>query len=152
MQDLGYRATFPLLLNIAGEPTYFIPLLDDASLVKMLRHGERGAVPAGGHRGQRRGRVRAELHRPAAPERHRRRELRPRRDRSRDRHRAHRGAAQRRHRRHHLLLPAHRGRLVPGQRRGVRSRGALQPGRHRHAGHPARRREEIIPATLSDGE
>ena len=35
VQDLGYNATFPLLLNIAGEPTYFIPLLDATSLVKM---------------------------------------------------------------------------------------------------------------------
>lgn len=34
VQDLGYEATFPLLLNIAGEPTYFIPLKDAASLVK----------------------------------------------------------------------------------------------------------------------
>ena len=34
VQDLGYQATFPLLLNIAGEPTYFIPLKDDANLVK----------------------------------------------------------------------------------------------------------------------
>ena len=34
VQDLGYTATFPLLLNIAGEPTYFIPLLDATSLVK----------------------------------------------------------------------------------------------------------------------
>ena len=34
VQDLGYVATFPLLLNIAGEPTYFIPLKDAASLVK----------------------------------------------------------------------------------------------------------------------
>ena len=34
VQDLGYRATFPLLLNIAGEPTYFIPLLDATNLVK----------------------------------------------------------------------------------------------------------------------
>ena len=34
VQDLGYTATFPLLLNIAGEPTYFIPLKDAASLVK----------------------------------------------------------------------------------------------------------------------
>ena len=25
VQDLGYIATFPSLLNIAGEPTYFIP-------------------------------------------------------------------------------------------------------------------------------
>ena len=34
VQDLGYTATFPLLLNIAGEPTYFIPLKDQANLVK----------------------------------------------------------------------------------------------------------------------
>ena len=35
VQDLGYVATFPLLLNISGEPTYFIPLKDQANLVKM---------------------------------------------------------------------------------------------------------------------
>lgn len=34
VQNLGYRATFPLLLNIAGEPTYFMALKDDAGLVK----------------------------------------------------------------------------------------------------------------------
>ena len=34
VQDLGYVATFPLLLNIAGEPTYFIPLKDATNLVK----------------------------------------------------------------------------------------------------------------------
>ena len=34
MQDLGYEGTFPLLLNIAGEPTYFIPLKDNTNLVK----------------------------------------------------------------------------------------------------------------------
>lgn len=34
VQDLGYVATFPLLLNIAGEPTYFIPLKDKTELVK----------------------------------------------------------------------------------------------------------------------
>ncbi len=34
VQDLGYTATFPLLLNIAGEPTYFIPLKDANNLVK----------------------------------------------------------------------------------------------------------------------
>ena len=32
---MGYLATFPLLLNISGEPTYFIALKDDAGLVKM---------------------------------------------------------------------------------------------------------------------
>ena len=34
VQDLKYTATFPLLLNIAGEPTYFIPLMDATQLVK----------------------------------------------------------------------------------------------------------------------
>lgn len=34
VQNLGYHATFPLLLNIAGEPTYFMALKDDAGLVK----------------------------------------------------------------------------------------------------------------------
>lgn len=34
VQNLGYRATFPLLLNISGEPTYFIALKDNAGLVK----------------------------------------------------------------------------------------------------------------------
>lgn len=34
VQNLGYRATFPLLLNISGEPTYFLALKDDAGLVK----------------------------------------------------------------------------------------------------------------------
>ena len=35
VQDLGYVATFPILLNISGEPTYFIPLKDATNLVKM---------------------------------------------------------------------------------------------------------------------
>jgi hypothetical protein len=34
VQHLGYSATFPLLLNIANEPTYFIALKDEAGLVK----------------------------------------------------------------------------------------------------------------------
>lgn len=34
VQNLGYKATFPLLLNIADEPTYFIALKDNAGLVK----------------------------------------------------------------------------------------------------------------------
>lgn len=34
VQHLGYTATFPLLLNIGGEPTYFIALKDAAGLVK----------------------------------------------------------------------------------------------------------------------
>ena len=34
VQNLGYRATFPLMLNISGEPTYFMALKDDYGLVK----------------------------------------------------------------------------------------------------------------------
>ncbi|MCI5705173.1 MAG: CvpA family protein [Pseudoflavonifractor sp.] len=34
VQDLGYVATFPILLNISGEPTYFIALKDSSNLVK----------------------------------------------------------------------------------------------------------------------
>lgn len=35
VQNLGYEATFPILLNISGEPTYFMSLKDSAGLVKM---------------------------------------------------------------------------------------------------------------------
>jgi len=35
VQHLGYTATFPLLLNVADEPTYFTALKDKANLVKM---------------------------------------------------------------------------------------------------------------------
>ncbi len=35
VQDLGYTATWPLLLNIAGEPTYFMSLKDANQLVKL---------------------------------------------------------------------------------------------------------------------
>ncbi|NTU89620.1 MAG: Tat pathway signal sequence [Actinobacteria bacterium] len=35
VQHLGYSATFPLLLNINGQPTYFMALKDNAGLVKM---------------------------------------------------------------------------------------------------------------------
>lgn len=34
VQNLKYEATFPLLMNIAGKPTYFICLKDSAGLVK----------------------------------------------------------------------------------------------------------------------
>lgn len=34
VQNLGYRATFPLLLNIGDEPSYFMALKDGAGLVK----------------------------------------------------------------------------------------------------------------------
>lgn len=34
VQNLHYLATFPLLLNVAEEPTYFVSLKDDAGLVK----------------------------------------------------------------------------------------------------------------------
>ncbi len=35
VQHLGYESTFPILLNIADRPTYFVSLKDDAGLVKM---------------------------------------------------------------------------------------------------------------------
>ena len=35
VQHLGYAATFPLLMNVDGQPTYFIALKDNADLVKM---------------------------------------------------------------------------------------------------------------------
>jgi len=35
VQNLRYEATFPLLLNIGNEPTYFVALKDDAGLVRM---------------------------------------------------------------------------------------------------------------------
>ncbi len=35
VQNLRYEATFPLLLNVSGEPTYFVALKDGAGLVKM---------------------------------------------------------------------------------------------------------------------
>lgn len=34
VQNLGYIATFPLLINVNGEPTYFLALKDGAGLVK----------------------------------------------------------------------------------------------------------------------
>ncbi len=35
VQHLGYNSTFPILLNISSEPTYFVSLKDNAQLVKM---------------------------------------------------------------------------------------------------------------------
>jgi hypothetical protein len=35
VQDLGYRSTFPILLNISSIPTYFVSLKDQEGLVKM---------------------------------------------------------------------------------------------------------------------
>ena len=35
VQHLGYRATFPLLMNVDGQPSYFMSLKDNAGLVKM---------------------------------------------------------------------------------------------------------------------
>lgn len=35
VQHLKYNSTFPLLINVASEPTYFMALKDNASLVKM---------------------------------------------------------------------------------------------------------------------
>lgn len=38
VQDLGYTATFPLLLNVSDRPTYFMSLKDSAGLVKMYAY------------------------------------------------------------------------------------------------------------------
>lgn len=35
VQNFKYTATFPILLNISGQPTYFMSLKDDSNLVKM---------------------------------------------------------------------------------------------------------------------
>lgn len=35
VQQFGYQSTFPLLLNISGQPTYFMALKDASQLVKM---------------------------------------------------------------------------------------------------------------------
>lgn len=35
VQQYSYQATFPILLNVSGEPTYFMALKDSSSLVKM---------------------------------------------------------------------------------------------------------------------
>ena len=35
VQNLKYKSTFPLLLNVSNRPTYFMSLKDDAGLVKM---------------------------------------------------------------------------------------------------------------------
>ncbi|MGL4973508.1 MAG: hypothetical protein ACRC6H_10240 [Culicoidibacterales bacterium] len=34
VQDLGYRSTFPILVNVQGKPTYFMTLKDNEGLVK----------------------------------------------------------------------------------------------------------------------
>lgn len=36
VQHLGYNSTFPLLINVGGQPTYFMALKDNAGLVKMF--------------------------------------------------------------------------------------------------------------------
>lgn len=36
VQNLRYKATFPLLINVANQPTYFMALKDDAGLVKQF--------------------------------------------------------------------------------------------------------------------
>lgn len=38
VQHLGYVATFPILLNIGNQPTYFVSLKDNAGLVKMFAY------------------------------------------------------------------------------------------------------------------
>ena len=36
VQNLRYQATFPLLINVSGQPTYFMALKDNAGLVKQF--------------------------------------------------------------------------------------------------------------------
>ena len=36
VQNLRYQATFPLLINVGGQPTYFVALKDNAGLVKQF--------------------------------------------------------------------------------------------------------------------
>lgn len=36
VQNLQYKATFPILINVGGQPTYFMALKDNAGLVKMF--------------------------------------------------------------------------------------------------------------------
>ena len=38
IQEKNYRATFPILLNVGGRPTYFMSLKDGAGLVKMYAY------------------------------------------------------------------------------------------------------------------
>ena len=38
VQEKGYTATFPILLNVADRPTYFISLKDDVGLVKLYAY------------------------------------------------------------------------------------------------------------------
>lgn len=50
VQDLGYTSTFPLLLNVGGEPTYFMSLKDASQLVKqyaMVNVGQYQLVAVG---------------------------------------------------------------------------------------------------------
>ena len=35
VQQMNYTASFPILINLSGRPTYVISLKDDAGLVKM---------------------------------------------------------------------------------------------------------------------
>jgi hypothetical protein len=36
VQDLGYKATFPIVLNVASQPTYFMTLKDNEGLIKQF--------------------------------------------------------------------------------------------------------------------
>ena len=49
MQQYRYSATFPLLLNISGQPTYFMALKIPPAR-QDVRHGQRAAVPDNGDR------------------------------------------------------------------------------------------------------
>ena len=49
VQNLKYKAAFPLLLNISGEPTYFMALKDDAGLVKKYAIGQCAEISGCSH-------------------------------------------------------------------------------------------------------
>ena len=54
VQNLGYKATFPLLLNISGEPTYFVALEGRCGAGKEICHGQCAKISdcCGGRFGQ----------------------------------------------------------------------------------------------------
>lgn len=45
VQNLGYKATFPLLLNIDAEPTYFMALKDALRPRQKVRNGKCTQLP-----------------------------------------------------------------------------------------------------------
>lgn len=129
VQDLGYQASFPIILNIDSQPTYFMTLNDDIGLIKQYAFVSvtNYSTVGTGRVGQRRA---ARLRKQAGQRRrdhHQQSQWRNRDGGRRDS--AHRQRIQRRA--HHLQIPA-------GEPAGhpVHSAGVGQPGT---CPHPARR-------------